>query len=90
MDIELRRKILNFVYSRDIQSVTKRISNYIKKKEMKYDFKSFLKSIPHTAPENICMAWERLCQLVNYYIKGYYNNLQKEEKIIVDILIGVL
>ena len=90
MEIELRRKIINFVYSRDIQSVTKRISNYITKKEMECDFKCLLKSIPHTAPENIHIIWERLCQLVNYYIKGDYNNLKKEEKVIVDVLIGVL
>ena len=90
MNIDIRRKIINFLYSRDISYVTKRISLYVKNSNMKNDMKLLMKSIPHTAPENISEKWFRLGIIINNYIKGIYHELKKEEKVIVDILIGVL
>ena len=90
MEINIIRRIINFVYSRDISTVTKRISFYLKNHDMKREFKLLLKSIPHVAPENLNHAWNRLCIIVNSYIKNEYQSLKKENKIIVDILIGIL
>jgi hypothetical protein len=90
MEFNIIRRIINFVYSRDINTVTKRISLYLKDNDMKKDFKLLIKTIPHVAPENINHAWDRLCIIVNSYIKNEYNSLKKENKVIVDILIGIL
>ena len=90
MEINIIRRIINFVYSRDVSTVTKRISSYLRDNDMKKEIKLLVKSIPHVAPENITYAWDRLCIIINSYIKNDYNLLKKEDKVIVDILIGIL
>lgn len=90
MDIELKRRIINFTYSRDVSTVSKRILTFVKDNDMRLNLKSLITSIPHTAPENIDVCWDRLCKIINFYINGNYEDLKKENKIIVDILLGIL